>query len=91
MINGDESKFSMEKDVKILSILGILALSVVLYSSVLYAKCQSWDSTLYNKYNLLNAQFESSVASPSTFPKWNSSPLLVSDVPNDKAFPHFGQ
>jgi hypothetical protein len=52
----------MEKHVKILiigSILGIMILSYILYSPELEAACQSWSSSLYNKYNTLNAQFES--------------------------------
>lgn len=52
----------MEKQVKILIlgiILGIVVLSVVLYTPSLEATCQNWSSALYNKYYTLNAQFES--------------------------------
>jgi hypothetical protein len=52
----------MEKEVKILlvgSTLGILVLLVVFYSPVLEYTCESWSYSLYNKYNTLNAQFES--------------------------------
>ena len=47
------------------STIGIMVLSLVLYSPSLEAACESWSTSLYNTYNTLNAQFDSlSIADP---------------------------
>ena len=61
-ISGEESKFSMEKHVKILIVginSSIMILTIIWYSPYLEVACQNWSSALFNKEYTLNAQFES--------------------------------
>jgi hypothetical protein len=66
MINGKRMQHGKNDKILIVgSTLGIIGLSLALYSPSLEAVCQSWSSGLYNKYNTLNAKFDSlSTADP---------------------------